>query len=100
MYFDTSFKTSRRDYSDLSSPRLFMRFEFIYESKREPKIRGMNKCRCDERLQTYSRHATGFFFFQERDFFLKGVEMQESDGSVDNVYKLKRRNALFASCRS
>jgi hypothetical protein len=31
--------------------------EVYYESiKREPKIRGINKCRCDERLQT--------FFFQ------------------------------------
>jgi hypothetical protein len=28
-------------------------FEVYYESiKREPKIRGINKCRCDERLQT------------------------------------------------
>jgi hypothetical protein len=27
--------------------------EVYYESiKREPKIRGINKCRCDERLQT------------------------------------------------
>ncbi len=29
-----------------------------YESKREPKIRGMNKCRCDERLQTKTKEFT------------------------------------------
>jgi hypothetical protein len=29
--------------------------EVYYESiKREPKIRGINKCRCDERLQNYN----------------------------------------------
>ncbi len=29
-----------------------MSFEVYYESiKREPKIRGINKCRCDERLR-------------------------------------------------
>ncbi len=35
-------------------------YEFIYyyESKREPKIRGMNKCRCDERLQTKTKEFT------------------------------------------
>ncbi len=29
----------------VGSFRLWRFFEFIYESKREPKIRGMNKCR-------------------------------------------------------
>ena len=29
-----------------------------YESKREPKIRGINKCRCDERLQTKTKEFT------------------------------------------
>jgi hypothetical protein len=34
-------------------------FEVYYESiKREPKIRGINKCRCDERLQTKTKEFT------------------------------------------
>ncbi len=34
-------------------------FDWVYyESKREPKIRGMNKCRCDERLQTKTKEFT------------------------------------------
>jgi hypothetical protein len=33
--------------------------EVYYESiKREPKIRGINKCRCDERLQTKTKEFT------------------------------------------
>jgi hypothetical protein len=33
--------------------------EVYYESiKREPKIRGINKCRCDERLQTKTNEFT------------------------------------------
>jgi hypothetical protein len=44
-------------------------FEVYYESiKREPKIRGINKCRCDERLQTKTKEFTrlpytGLVFF-------------------------------------
>ena len=34
-------------------------FLVYYESiKREPKIRGINKCRCDERLQTKTKEFT------------------------------------------
>jgi hypothetical protein len=34
-------------------------FQVYYESiKREPKIRGINKCRCDERLQTKTKEFT------------------------------------------
>ncbi len=34
-------------------------FFVFYESiKREPKIRGINKCRCDERLQTKTKEFT------------------------------------------
>ena len=34
-------------------------FEVYYESiKREPKIRGIYECRCDERLQTKSKEFT------------------------------------------
>ena len=34
-------------------------FVIYYESiKREPKIRGINKCRCDERLQTKTKEFT------------------------------------------
>ncbi len=34
-------------------------FEVYYESiKREPKRRGINKCRCDERLQTKTKEFT------------------------------------------
>ncbi len=34
-------------------------FYYYYESiKREPKIRGINKCRCDERLQTKTKEFT------------------------------------------
>ncbi len=34
-------------------------FEVYYESiKREAKIRGINKCRCDERLQTKTKEFT------------------------------------------
>ncbi len=34
-------------------------FEVYYESiKREPKISGINKCRCDERLQTKTKEFT------------------------------------------
>ncbi len=37
----------------------FWRFEVYYESiKREPKIRGIKKCRCDERLQTKTKEFT------------------------------------------
>ncbi len=33
--------------------------EVYYESiKREPKVRGINKCRCDERLQTKTKEFT------------------------------------------
>jgi hypothetical protein len=32
--------------------------EFYYESKLELKIRGINKCRCDERLQTKPKEFT------------------------------------------
>jgi len=36
-----------------------MRIVVYYESiKREPKIRGINKCRCDERLQTKTKEFT------------------------------------------
>ena len=40
--------------------RLFLSPHFVYyESiKREPKIRGINKCRCDERLQTKTKEFT------------------------------------------
>jgi hypothetical protein len=39
-----------------------------YESiKREPKIRGIYECRCDERLQT---KLTRFFFPKKISFFL------------------------------
>jgi hypothetical protein len=38
---------------------LFEFFEVYYESiKREPKIRGIKKCRCDERLQTKTKEFT------------------------------------------
>ena len=38
---------------------LFVYFEVYYESiKREPKRRGINKCRCDERLQTKTKEFT------------------------------------------
>jgi hypothetical protein len=37
----------------------FLLFEVYYESiKREAKIRGINKCRCDERLQTKTKEFT------------------------------------------
>jgi hypothetical protein len=56
----------------------FYSFEVYYESiKREPKIRGINKCRFDERLQTKTKEFTrlpytglgsptsrAFFFFK------------------------------------
>jgi hypothetical protein len=36
-----------------------MHWVVYYESiKREPKIRGINKCRCDERLQTKTKEFT------------------------------------------
>ena len=57
MYFDTSLKTSRRDYSGLSVPVGL--FVVYYESiKRELKIRGIYECRCDERLQTKTKRFT------------------------------------------
>ncbi len=35
------------------------KFEVYYESiKRDPKIRGISKCRCDERLQTKTKEFT------------------------------------------
>ncbi len=38
---------------------LFIFLEFYYESiKRESKIRGIKKCRCDERLQTKTKEFT------------------------------------------
>jgi hypothetical protein len=38
---------------------IYNRFFVYYESiKREPKIRGINKCRCDERLQTKTKEFT------------------------------------------
>ncbi len=41
------------------SMRLTARFIVYYESiKREPKIRGIYECRCDERLQTKSKEFT------------------------------------------
>jgi hypothetical protein len=36
-----------------------LKIEVYYESiKREPKIRGIKKCRCDERLQTKTKEFT------------------------------------------
>jgi hypothetical protein len=38
---------------------MYYRDEVYYESiKREPKRRGINKCRCDERLQTKTKEFT------------------------------------------
>jgi hypothetical protein len=38
---------------------LISKLEVYYESiKREPKIRGIKKCRCDERLQTKTKEFT------------------------------------------
>jgi hypothetical protein len=38
---------------------LFIVFQVYYESiKREPKIRGIYECRCDERLQTKTKEFT------------------------------------------
>jgi hypothetical protein len=47
MYYDTSLKTSRVDWSALFSPFVY------YESmKRKIKIKPMYECRCNGRLQT------------------------------------------------
>ena len=35
-----------------------VRFVYYESIKREPKIRGIYECRCDERLQTKSKHFT------------------------------------------
>jgi hypothetical protein len=41
----------------VSHPTIF--YKVYYESiKREPKIRGIKKCRCDERLQTKTKEFT------------------------------------------
>ncbi len=41
------------------SKKLFVFYIVYYESiKREPKIRGIYECRCDERLQTKSKEFT------------------------------------------
>jgi hypothetical protein len=37
------------------SPTSMMFFVYYESIKREPKIRGINKCRCDERLQTKTK---------------------------------------------
>ncbi len=43
----------------MTKPMFLFFFEVYYESiKREPKIRGINKCRCDERLQTKTKEFT------------------------------------------
>ena len=39
----------------LSRNFFFKKYEVYYESKREPQIRGITKCRCDERLQTKTK---------------------------------------------
>ena len=36
----------------------FLFYEVYYESKRKPKIKGITKCRCDERLQTKTEEFT------------------------------------------
>ena len=44
---------------DYESMKGKLRLEVYYESiKREPKIRGMYECRCDERLQTKTKEFT------------------------------------------
>jgi hypothetical protein len=44
---------------DYESMKGKLRLEVYYESiKREPKIRGVKKCRCDERLQTKTKEFT------------------------------------------
>ena len=37
---------------------VFFCFVYYESIKREPKIRGINKCRCDERLQTKTKEFT------------------------------------------
>ncbi len=54
-------RLSRRllELEENSARILFFCFRVYYESiKREPKIRGIKKCRCDERLQTKTKEFT------------------------------------------
>ncbi len=45
--------------SPAAAPWQVSKLEVYYESiKREPKIRGIKKCRCDERLQTKTKEFT------------------------------------------
>ena len=61
-----------------SKKGLDVTLEVYYESiKREPKIRGIKKCRCDERLQTKTKEFTrlpytGLSFELWSDFFFLG----------------------------
>jgi hypothetical protein len=56
MYFDTSLKTSRRDYSGLSGPGWAVVY---YESiKRELKTKPIYECRCDERPKHKDEEST------------------------------------------
>ncbi len=51
VYYKSTYRGSERHLP--RSPRVY------YEStKREPKIRGINKCRCDERLQSKTKEFT------------------------------------------
>jgi hypothetical protein len=61
--------------ADVRRDFLFVYYESI---KQEPKIRGINKCRCDERLQTKTKEFTrlpytGLVLELERDYFVRGV---------------------------
>ncbi len=59
---------------------ILIRVDWVYyESKREPKIRGMNKCRCDERLQT---KTTSSWFTSIRLFFFVFIEKHERMATV------------------
>jgi hypothetical protein len=56
---ETPLSTWKKNYWNKDSVVQGLGFEVYYESiKREPKIRGIKKCRCDERLQTKTKEFT------------------------------------------
>ncbi len=51
--------TPHSELDDEHTKGVFVGLEVYYESiKREPKIRGIKKCRCDEKLQTKTKEFT------------------------------------------
>ncbi len=61
VFFEVYYESIKREpkIRGIKKCRCDERLEVYYESiKREPKIRGIKKCRCDERLQTKTKEFT------------------------------------------